>query len=95
MPARLPGPPVMKPNPTKSKPTELEQAAADRRSFGNTELAANAEFKVIAEAMRELVTELRLIRTQLDKLVAAASRDESDAPAHSAKAPGARPAGVE
>jgi hypothetical protein len=56
-----------------SKPSELEQAAADRRSFGNPGLAANAEFKVIAEALRELVAELRQIRLQMDKLVAAVS----------------------
>jgi hypothetical protein len=66
----------MKQEPTESKPTELDQAAAGRRSFGNVGLAANAEFKVIAEAMRELVTELRLIRTQLAKLVVAVSHDE-------------------
>jgi hypothetical protein len=95
MPACLPGQPVMKPNPTESKPSELDQAAADRRSFGNTGLAANAEFRVIAEAMRELVAELRLIRRQVDKLVATASRDESVAASHSGKTPGARPAGVE
>jgi hypothetical protein len=47
--------------------TELAQAAADRRIFGRPELAANAEFKVIAEALRELVTELRLVRMQLEK----------------------------
>lgn len=55
-------------------PSELDKAAADRRSFGNPGLAANAEFKVIAEAMRELVNELRLIRTQLDRLVGTSSR---------------------
>jgi hypothetical protein len=59
----------MNATPVKSTPTELEQAAADRRSFGNAQLAANAEYKVIAEALRELVTELRLIRLQLDKVV--------------------------
>ena len=47
--------------------TELAQAAADRRTFGNTDLAANAEFKVIAEALRELVQEIRLVRLQLEK----------------------------
>ena len=76
----------MKPNPADSKPSELDQAAAGRRSFGNSDLAANAEFKVIAEAMRELVTELRLIRKQLDTLVSASSRHE---PAASRAAPGA------
>lgn len=84
----------MKPNPTVSKPTELEQAAADRRSFGNSDLAANAEFKVIAEAMRELVAELRLIRRQLDKLVVAAAGNETVTPSHSGTTPGTRPAGV-
>ena len=63
----------MKSSAPDSKPSELEQAAADRRSFGNPGLAANAEFKVIAEALRELVAELRLIRLQMDKLVAAVS----------------------
>jgi hypothetical protein len=63
-----------------SKPSELEQAAADRRSFGNPGLAANAEFKVMAEALRELVTELRMIRTQMDKLVAAVSHTGPVAP---------------
>ena len=66
----------MNASPTQSKPSELDQAAADRRSFGNASLAANAEFKVIAEAMRELVTEVRLIRAQFDKLLGTASRDE-------------------
>jgi len=46
-------------------PSELDQAAANRRTFGNSDLAANAEFKVIAEALRELVEEVRLIRLQL------------------------------
>jgi hypothetical protein len=55
------------------KISELDQAAADRRSFGNPGLAANAEFKVMAEALRELVIELRLIRQQMDKLVVAVS----------------------
>lgn len=50
-----------------SNPTELDQAAANRRTFGNSELAANAEFKVIAEALRELVEEVRLIRVHLAK----------------------------
>jgi hypothetical protein len=94
MPAHVPDPPVMKPDPIESKPSELERAAADRRSFGNTDLAANAEFKVIAEAMRELVTELRLIRKQLDKLVAVASRGDTVAASHSGKAPGATLGGV-
>ena len=66
----------MNPSPTQSKPSELDQAAADRRTYGNASLAANAEYKVIAEALRELVTELRLIRKQLDKVVGPASRDE-------------------
>ncbi len=48
-----------------TNPTELDQAAANRRTFGNSDLAANAEFKVIAEALRELVEEVRLIRLQL------------------------------
>lgn len=79
-------------NPADSKPTELEQAAADRRSFGNPGLAANAEFKVIAEAMRELVAELRLIRKQVDKLVAVAAPSASPplAAAPSGKTPAAR-----
>lgn len=47
--------------------TELAQAAADRRTYGNTDLAANAEFKVIAEALRELVQEVRLVRLHLEK----------------------------
>ena len=50
-----------------TNPTELDQAAANRRTFGNSELAANAEFKVIAEALRELVEEVRLIRVHLAK----------------------------
>jgi hypothetical protein len=79
----------MKPAPTDSKPTELQQAAADRRSFGNPDLAANAEFKVIAEAMRELVTELRLIRMQVDRLVAVAAPDWPAAVARAAATPGA------
>ncbi len=49
-----------------ANPTELDQASAERRSFGNPALAANAEFKVIAEALRELVNEVRLIRVGLD-----------------------------
>jgi len=65
----------MEPTLTKSPGSELDQAAADRRIFGNSSLAANAEFKVIAEAMRELVAEVRMIRTQLDKLAAPALRD--------------------
>lgn len=48
-----------------TNPTELDQAAANRRTFGNSDLAANAEFKVIAEALRELVEEIRLIRIHL------------------------------
>jgi len=48
-----------------ANPTELDQAAANRRTFGNSDLAANAEFKVIAEALRELVDEVRLIRLQM------------------------------
>lgn len=80
--------------PTQSKPSELDQAAADRRTFGNSSLAANAEFKVIAEAMRELVTELRLIRTQLDKLVGTASRDKLATALHSERISEARPSGV-
>ena len=55
---------------TKLKATELEQAAADRRTFGNSDLAANAEFRVIAEALRELVNEVRLIRVQLEAAAA-------------------------
>ena len=51
-------------------PTELDQAAADRRTFGNSELAANAEFKVIAEALRELVHEVRLVRLHLERVAA-------------------------
>lgn len=66
----------MSQQPPESKQTELDVAAAGRRSFGNPGLAANAEFKVIAEALRELVTELRLIRTRVDTLVAALSRGE-------------------
>jgi len=54
--------------------TELAQAAADRRIFGRPELAANAEFKVIAEALRELVTELRLVRVQLERFTGGAPR---------------------
>jgi hypothetical protein len=50
-----------------TNPTELDQAAADRRTFGNTDLAANAEFKVIAEALRELVQEVRLVRLHLER----------------------------
>ena len=61
----------MTPSAPESRPTELDLAAADRRTFGNSDLAANAEFKVIAEAMRELVTELRLVRIQLEKLTMA------------------------
>jgi len=85
----------MKPKPPESKPSELDQAAADRRSFGNASLAANAEFKVIAEAMRELVTELRLIRTQLDTLVAVASRAGPVAASHLDEAREARTGGAE
>lgn len=48
-----------------TKLSELDQASADRRAYGNPALAANAELKVIAEAMRELVLELRLLRSQL------------------------------
>ena len=58
----------MTPSPPEDRRTELDQAAANRRTFGSSDLAANAEFKVIAEAMRELVTELRLVRLQLEKL---------------------------
>jgi len=54
-----------------TNPSELDQAAANRRTFGNSELAANAEFKVIAEALRELVEEVRLIRLQLAKAAGA------------------------
>jgi hypothetical protein len=61
-----------------SQPTELEVAASNRRSFGNAELAANAEFKVIAEALRELVIELRMIRTQVGTLVATATGERSN-----------------
>ncbi len=50
-----------------TNPTELDQAAADRRTFGNSDLAANAEFKVIAEALRELVHEVRLVRLYLER----------------------------
>jgi hypothetical protein len=82
----------MQPKPADAKPSELDQAAADRRTFGNSSLAANAEFKVIAEAMRELVTELRLIRTQVDQLVAAASRNGLVAPSLSTSAPAPTPA---
>jgi hypothetical protein len=78
-PAHLQGPLKMKPA-ADAKPSELEQAAADRRSFGNPGLAANAEFKVMAEALRELVSELRMIRTQMDKLVAAVSHSGPVAP---------------
>ena len=94
MPARLPGPHVMTTIPTKSKPTELEQAAADRRSFGNSDLAANAEFKVIAEGMRELVSELRLIRRALDKLVVASSPGESHAASVAGTSAATRPGGT-
>jgi hypothetical protein len=84
----------MTPDPNDSKLSELDQAAADRRSFGNPGLAANAEYKVMAEAMRELVTELRLIRKQVDKLVAVAapSADRPAAAVHAAKPPTAAPA---
>lgn len=51
-----------------TNPTELDQAAAGRRTFGNSDLAANAEFKVIAEALRELVQEVRLVRLQLERV---------------------------
>ena len=50
-----------------TNPTELDLAAADRRTFGNSDLAANAEFKVIAEALRELVNEVRLVRMHLER----------------------------
>ena len=83
----------MKSAPLQSKPTELEQAAAERRSFGNSDLAANAEFKVIAEALRELVTELRLIRQQVDKLVVVA-RGDSPAATHIAPPAGTTSAGA-
>jgi hypothetical protein len=56
---------------TTTQTTELEQAAAGRRTFGNSDLAANAEFKVIAEALRELVNEVRLIRIRLESAGAA------------------------
>lgn len=82
----------MKPTPAKTTPTELEQAAADRRNFGNAQLAANAEYKVIAEALRELVTELRLIRLQVDKLVAVAAPDAPVAADHASRAALATPA---
>jgi hypothetical protein len=85
----------MTPNPADSKPSELDQAAADRRSFGNPGLAANAEFKVIAEAMRELVAELRLIRRQVDKLVAVAAPPAGPPlPAHAPAPSSPRPAGT-
>jgi hypothetical protein len=63
------------PTMTKTKPSELDQAAADRRIFGSSDLAANAELKVIAEALRELVNEMRLIRTQLESRIRATGRD--------------------
>lgn len=86
----------MTPDPDDSKLSELDQAAADRRSFGNPGLAANAEYKVMAEAMRELVAELRLIRKQVDKLVAvAAPSADRPAPApHAATQVAAGPAGL-
>lgn len=71
----------MEPTSTKPVASELDQAAADRRTFGNSSLAANAEFRVIAEALRELVTELRMIRTHLDKWADTTSRGGS-APGH-------------
>jgi hypothetical protein len=55
-----------------TKLSELDQASADRRSFGNPALAANAELKVIAEAMRELVLEVRLVRVQLAAIASVA-----------------------
>jgi hypothetical protein len=55
------------------KLTELEQASADRRSYGNPALAANAELKVIAEAMRELVLEVKLLRAQVTTLTSVAT----------------------
>ena len=59
--------------------SELDQASADRRNFGNPALAANAELKVIAEALRELVTELRLLRTELKRPVDAVVVDAAKA----------------
>jgi len=84
----------MNSTPQKSTPTELEQAAADRRNFGNAQLAANAEYKVIAEALRELVTELRLIRLQVDKLVAVAAPGAVGTVAHATKAGATTPVGT-
>jgi hypothetical protein len=84
----------MNPSPAQVKPTELDQAAADRRTFGNATLAANAELKVIAEALRELVTELRLIRAQFDKLVGTASHDEVVTALHAGGASAATRIGV-
>ena len=60
-----------------AKLSDLEQASADRRSFGNPALAANAELKVIAEAMRELVVEVRLLRGQLTTIASAAGLVEA------------------
>jgi hypothetical protein len=51
-----------------TQPTELDQAAASRRIFGNADMTANAEFKVIAEALRELVQEIRLVRLHLERV---------------------------
>jgi hypothetical protein len=51
-----------------TQPTELDQAAASRRIFGNADMTANAEFKVIAEALRELVQEVRLVRLHLERV---------------------------
>lgn len=82
----------MSSTPTKSTPSELDQAAADRRSFGNSALAANAEFKVIAEALREIVIELRLIRRGFDQLVQPGSREPAATAAKPALAPAAVPA---
>ncbi len=84
----------MKPTPANATPTELEQAAADSRNFGNAQLAANAEYKVIAEALRELVTELRLIRMQVDKLVAVATPDAPVAAGPAGRAAVAAPTGA-
>ncbi len=74
-----------------AKLSELEQASADRRSYGNPVLAGNAELKVIAEAMRELVAEVRLLRGQLAVLgsvVGAVTLPPASTPANRTGEPG-------
>jgi hypothetical protein len=55
------------------KLSELDQASADRRTYGNPVLAANAELKVIAEALRELVVEVKLLRGHVEGLTSVAT----------------------